>query len=145
MATDLLLIREGNHLVPAEPISYEAIQDMAHGEVVTATIRRARNYKHHQKLFVMLTLIVNNQECYLTPEDLLDDIKIGIGYARKVPSRVDPRGYRLEPKSISFANMGQDKFNKFWNKAVAFIITDILPGIDKDDLEREVYAMIQPN
>jgi hypothetical protein len=35
MAIDVLLIRQGNHLVPAEPMSLEAIESLRPGETVS--------------------------------------------------------------------------------------------------------------
>lgn len=140
MATDILLIREGYKLGAADPMGAEAIGSMANGEQVIATLRRARNPKHHRKLFLMLSEIVKNCDDYLDAEDLLDDIKIRIGFCRKLRR---PNGtYLMRPRSISFANMAQDKFEKFYNKAVEIILTEILPGINKDDLEHRIIELL---
>lgn len=142
MATDVLLIRQGKGLVACDPISHENLASIAQGEQVVATIRRARNPKHHRKMFALLNEVYKNQDFYATLEGMLDDIKIAVGHCRKEPSKTAPGGYRMVPKSISFANMGQTAFEQFYNKAVEFILSDVLPGMEKDDLERRVLEII---
>lgn len=140
MATDVLLVRNGKALGACDPLSAEAIEAMANGEQVIATLRRARNPKHHRKMFALLTLIARNSEDYLDAEDLLDDIKIRIGYCRTLTR---PNGTTLtRTRSVSFANMAQDKFEAFYNKAMVCVLTEILPGLDRRDLEREVEAVL---
>jgi hypothetical protein len=139
MASDLLLVREGTKLAAAEPWSLEAIEALAHGEQVIATIRRARNPQHHKKLFALLRLVVDNVDGWLDEEDLLDDIKHAMGYCRHPEGR---RRSTCRPRSISFANMGQGRFEKFYTLAGEIILRDILPGVDSDDLERQVLEMV---
>jgi hypothetical protein len=143
MATDLVLVREGTHLGAADPMSLEEIQAMAHGETIVATIRRTRNPAHHRKFFAMLKLVFDNQEQYKTLDAVLNAVKIGVGHCdwgtvwlRGVPVQV------AIPKSIAWASMGQEKFEKFYNAAVDFILADIIPGLGRVELERQVLEML---
>lgn len=140
---NVLLIREGNHLTPADPISLEEIQAMAHGEYVTAKIERARNPKHHRKYFALLKIILDNQDKYADIDSLLTAIKVGVGHCtwgtvwlRGVPFQV------AIPKSISFSRMGQGKFEKFYDASVDYIVADIIPGLDRPALEQRVLEMM---
>lgn len=142
MATGILLVRDKNRLAPYEPWSAEWLDSVPNGEVLMAKITRPRHPRHHKKLFVLLHAIVKGTDKYFDEEDLLDDIKIAMGHCR-ICTRADGSTFP-RPKSISFANMNQPRFKKFYDAAVRVIVTEILPGIDKDDLEREVLEMIEP-
>jgi hypothetical protein len=45
-------------------------------------------------------------------------------------------------KSISFNSMSQDQFRKFFDDSMDCIVTEVLPGVHRDDLIREVEGMI---
>lgn len=143
MAETILLIREGNKLGACDPIGAEVIQAMRHGEQVLAEIKRARHPAHHRKMFALFGLILDNQDRYKTIKEVLSAIKIGVGhctwgtvYFKGIPVQV------AIPKSISWANMPQDDFEKFYNGAVDYVIAEIIPGLDRGDLERQVMEFM---
>ena len=70
---------------------------------------------------------------------LLGVIKLGTGHADVV--QTEAGFYFSVPKSISFSKMDRDAFQKFFDRAVDFVISDILPGIEKAGLTAEVYSM----
>ena len=111
MATDLLLVKEGNRLAAADPISAETLEAMKQGEIVTATVRRARNGKHFRKFFALLKVVYDNQERYATPETLLDAVKFEVGLydLYTLPGKVPVQIVKL--RSISFAKMSQTEFS----------------------------------
>ncbi|MFA7278789.1 MAG: DUF1367 family protein [Sterolibacterium sp.] len=142
MAVDVLLIREGNALKATDAIGAETLAEITHGEIVTCSIRRARNPRHHRLFFALLKIVMSNQDRYATTPQLLTAIKLHTGYydLNVIPGKM-PITVCI-PKSISFAAMSQAEFREFYDKAVAFIITEVLPGVDSADLEREVLNII---
>lgn len=140
MATELLLIRDGNRLAAAEPISAEAIDAIGKNETVAAKITRSRNGKHHRKFFVLIGEVFKNQDRYPTMEHLLDAIKIGVGHYDTY--QLTKTREVVRPRSISYAKMGQEGFEQFYNSVVNYIITKILPGTDKQDLESRVMEIL---
>ena len=52
------------------------------------------------------------------------------------------RGVVELPGSISFERMDQGEFRAFFGRAAAVITTGIIPGLNKDDLTRELDAML---
>jgi hypothetical protein len=140
MATEMLLVREGNKLGAAEPTSLDAILAMKHGEVVTATIRRTRNGAHHRKFFALLKVVYDAQDRYATMEHLLDAIKIATGHYEIITITKGREVYK--PKSIAFANMGQAAFEQFYDKVVQVVVTKILPNVDRADLEQQVLELL---
>lgn len=143
MAEEVLLVREGSKLAASDPISAEAIERIGHKEQVKATLVRIRNPRHHRKFFLMLNEIFRNQAKHATLEDLLSAVKIGTGHCTWVA--ITLRGLPVQvaiPKSIAWANMGQTSFEQFYNRAVEYIITEIIPGLDKAGLEDRIIEML---
>lgn len=143
MTDTLLLVREGTRLGASDPVTFEAIQAMAHGEQVVAEIRRARNPGQHRKLMAFLQLLLDNQDRYQSVKDLLNAVKIGTGYCdwgtvwlRGIPVQV------AVPKSIAFANCSQGRFETFYTAAMDYAVTEIIPGLDRADLERQVLEFM---
>lgn len=123
-----------------EPASREAtdlLTKLKHGQVVMADVKRPRNVQHHRKLFALLNLVVDNQEHYQTAEHLLAALKCATGHADEYPLK-DGSGVVMIPKSINFAAMDQTEFEKFYDRALHIIARDVIPGINRADLEREV-------
>ncbi len=143
MADELLLMRKGNALVPVEPISDETLKGYKNGEMLTATIRRTRNPKHLALFWVLVKRVFEAQDRYATEAQLVNAIKIGVGLYEQYDVTI--RGIRLPiavPGSISFGKMGQTEFSQFYDKAIGFIITEILPGVNEEDLRQEVMSLI---
>lgn len=143
MAEEVLLMREGSKLAACDPVSAEAIERIGHKEQVKATIVRIRNPRHHAKFFVMLSEVFKNQSKHATLEDLLSAVKIGIGHCTWVS--ITLRGLPVTvaiPKSISWAKMGQTSFEQFYNRAVEYILADILPGLGNEELEARVLEIL---
>lgn len=144
MAIDVLLMREGDHLVAAETLSLEAIQTIKKGETVTAVVRRNRNPKHHRKLFALLKVVFEAQSSFATTHELLTALKLATGLF-DTGKTVDGIPFAV-PKSINFASMDQTGFEQWYEKAVNVILTKIVPGINKYDLEDSVMEILNgPN
>lgn len=139
MATEVLLVKNLNRLEAAEPITSDALKAMKQGEVVTGTLRRARNPRHHAKMFALLNAIFESQTRYPTLYALLTAVKIWTGHYDSV--MVDGKECFV-PKSISFANMPQAEFESFYNHVINVILEKILPGVNKSDLESRVLEIL---
>lgn len=141
MSTTLLMHKTlGGSLQPIDDQGRAVIAKLGRGEVVAMTMRRPRNVGHHRKLFALLSLIHENQSRYPTVEDLLDAIKIYIGHCTTITLRDGRTGY--VPKSISFAQMDQAGFETFWDRIVTVVCEQIIPGLQRADLERELVDLV---
>lgn len=140
MATELLLMRQGNGLVAAEQSSHDAICAMKHKEYVTATVRRNRNPKHHRKLFSLLKVVKEATTAYPTTDDLLDDLKIATGYF-VMRTTVDGFSYP-KPKSISFGSMDQQSFAEWYERALDVVVGRILPNIQRQEIVEQINSII---
>lgn len=136
-----VLLRKGlaSKLEPVDDAGREALARLPLGTIVRAEIKRPRNLGHHRKFFALLDLIYQNQTRYRSPEALLDAIKIYIGHAQVL----NIRGKEVHvPKSISFSSMGQGEFDRFWDRVVNVVVAEIIPGLDRSDLERELGELV---
>ncbi|KKM19360.1 hypothetical protein LCGC14_1656420 [marine sediment metagenome] len=138
--TDLAFRKRLGTLIPTDEESEAALARIPVGSIVMVKIRRPRNVLHHRKLFALLNLVVNNQEHYETTEHLLAAIKVATGHCHTYPMKNGNVTYI--PKSISFASMDQTAFDKFWDGAVKFICSKVIPGVDRADLENEILSMV---
>jgi hypothetical protein len=71
---------------------------------------------------------------------LLGAIKLATGLF-DIGKTVDGVPY-VVPQSISFASMDQNRFEQWYEKALDVIMTKIVPGIAKSDLEARINDML---
>lgn len=135
-------IHMANHLGALRPAQEQDVEVWSHmkiaeREVVKVQISRPQNYKFRCKFFVMLGIILKNQESYKTVDDLLDVCKLGIGHVRTIQT---PQGIVRLPKSISYAKMKAPEFDAFYNRAVDWVLSNVIPGLQRQHLDAEVEA-----
>lgn len=138
----MILMRKGlaGRLEPVDDAGRDFLAKIAAGSVVSAEVKRPRNIGHHRKFFALVNMIWQNQTRYKSPDELLDAIKVHIGHATAMTLR-DGTEVRV-PKSISFASMDQAAFDAFWDRVVQVVCAEIIPGLNRDDLERELLDLV---
>ena len=139
MGAPLFFRRELGALRPADDNANRLLSKLKLGALVMVEIRRPRNAKHHRKWWVLVQLIADNLEGHYPAERISDLIKVRIGHVTRIRTM---SGVTELPKSISFASMDQTAFEDFYDRAIAYICSDLLPGLDRDDLTREVLALL---
>ncbi len=125
---------------PADEGAAELMRSIRLGECVSVEVKRPRNIQHHRLFFALLNLVFENQEHFKTVDELRFALCIAIGHADPVVTR---SGTHMKPRSISFGKMDQAEFNTFFDRAVNFICTEVLPGMDSEALRNEVEEMIR--
>jgi len=103
------------------------------GKDVLLRVFKPRNIDHHRKLFAILNCVCSNSETYQDVDELLTIVKIATGFTTAVQG-LDGKIYRI-PKSISFASMPQDVFERFFKRATYALSQ--LSGIPEDVLLEE--------
>lgn len=136
-----LLLRKmiGGRLEPIDDAGKDALGKVKLGSIVSAEIKRPRNVHFHRKFFAMLNLILQNQEHYQSTDDLLDVCKLRIGHVRVIQTK---NGEVRLPKSISFAAMDEAAFSEFYERAVNWMIAEVIPGLARADLDREIAEQL---
>ena len=123
----------------------EVLRTIKQREIVEIELRRPRNVRHHRLFWSLVTLVweqIDDQERFPTIEDLVTEIKILTGHYTRRDMVVEGKRYPvLTPKSISFAAMDQTTFSAFFERVCDWVVTDILPGVSRDDLRDELETM----
>ena len=143
MAIEVLLRREGKKVVAADSLFAESLASIREHETVTASIRRPRNPKHHRMLFALLNAVFEQQHTFATLQQMLGAIKIATGLF-DTGLTIDRIPY-VTSRSVSFASMCQSEFEIWYEKAVDVILTKILPGLNRADLDLAVQDILKGN
>lgn len=135
----ILVVKSLGALRPVDEAGEAVLRHLGQGEIVTVELKRERNIRHHRKLFAALQIVLENQTHYKSVEDILDVAKLRTGHCRTVMTR---DGEVKIPESISFAAMDQDAFNTFYNRICGWLVTEVIPGLKRGDLDAEVEAQL---
>ena len=87
-----------------------------------------------------MQLVFENQTRYGSVEQLVDAVKLAVGHSYVVRT-LDGAAVTV-PRSISFARMDQETFDRFWDRVVDLVVTRLLPGVTREDLEREFAEVV---
>lgn len=137
MAEILLMKTPQGSLVPAMESEAEKLARFRVGATIRCEVSQMRNYAFHKKWFSLVTLAfgvwtetapqIQYKGVDVEPnfEKFRKDITVLAGYFTPV---FNVRGeVRLEAKSISFASMEQDEFERLYSKTIDVILKKILP------------------
>ena len=134
-------------LMPASDHDAELLQHIKIGQPTRLTFKRVRNYEFHKKFFALLNLAYDywipdegNQVGEKNFDQFREDIIILCGFYRQ-SVRLDG-STRVTAKSISFANMSEDEFEKLYGKAIDVIIRRVLTNYTGEML-RSVVDQVQ--
>lgn len=139
MAVELYMMKKLGALRPLGPIDGERLDELPEGVPVRVKASRSRSGPHHRLFFAALALIHRNQSHYVSVDQLLNAVKVELGYVEWFKMR-DGREIGI-PQSISYDKMDQAEFDKFFNRFCDLVQTKIIPGLRQADLERELREM----
>ncbi len=126
-------------LRPAEPAAEALLARISHDEMVRVEIKKPRNLAHHRKFWALMNLVAQNQDHYRDANEVCDAFKFAIGHYDEQRFVIAGETYvHKRPRSISFAKMDQIGFADFYDRAIQFLITEVIPGLNREDLEREL-------
>ncbi len=123
----------GDTIVAFDDEASQAMKKFPVGEMLELEISRPRNGKFHKKFFAMLNIIVQNYHENITVNDVLTHVKSELNYWDAV---MVGNSHHKRYKSIAFANMDEDSFSEFYNRAVDVCLK--LVPIDKEDLAYQI-------
>lgn len=147
----LYLTKTNQGFIPVDDLSVEIAEEIPYNTEYKAVLSRPRNYKFHQKFFVLLDVAFNlwdvediEFQSYIVKKNkeyFRKQIIIKCGYFT-VNIDLNKR-VRLEAKSISFANMEEDDFAKLYDTAINVILSDVLTNYTKEDLNEQVNRILR--
>ena len=127
-------------LRPTDEAGESVLRKVGLGEVVAVDVKRPRNVRFHRKLFAMLHVILANQDHYKSLDDMLDVCKLRTGHCKTLQTR---QGEVRIPKSISFAAMDDVEFGDFYDRACAWVVQEVIPGLERKHLDEEVAERLR--
>ena len=120
-------------LAPTDDKSREWFDKLKPGQVISGEFKKVRNYRFLKKYFALLKVGFDNwnpgeiDSKYGTPEKNFDrfraDLTILAGFY-ETTIRLDG-SVRIEPKSISFASMSEDEFEKLYSRTVDVLLKHV--------------------
>jgi len=113
----------------------EAMRKIPENDLVRVTWTRPQNIKLRRKFFAMLQIIFKNQSHYKSVEELKEVCKIRIGHVYVVQT---PQGEERWPKRMNYSSMDAQEFDIFYNKAVDWMLSEVIPGLQRQHLDKEV-------
>jgi hypothetical protein len=141
MATELWLTRRMDTLLPANTQCLEDMRKLPADKWLLAELRMPRNVKHHRKFMAVLQAVYPHQDMWPTFNSFRKAFTAALGHGEIVTAK-DGRKF-IDANSIGFAAMDQVEFDEFYARAIDFVLTKILPGVNSRDLEREVADILE--
>lgn len=150
MTAVILMKVGGGMLAPADEQSREVVERWKLGQGVHADVRRMRNYLFHKKFFAMINL---GFDAWEPPELEHRGLPVGKNFERFRKDCMIAAGFyepvanlkgevRAEAKSISFANMEEDEFEKVYSSVVDVLLERVLTKYTRADLDEVVERLI---
>lgn len=141
MTIPLYFLKTLSGLRPATPQTEDALAKIKLGATVRADIRQQRSGKQNALYWSILGLVADNMDGAVTSENLHVALKVKLGYVDTVRMR---SGIITVPQSTDFGSMAQPDFALYFDKAMNLLVTEAIPGMDKDELLAEVNARLEP-
>ncbi len=122
-------------LIPASRNEFDKLQEakLKLGEFYEVEIKKKRNVKFHRKFFALLNICFENQDHFLTIDELRHYLTMKAGFYTVVKT---PDGEFYSPKSISFSKMDEVEFSDLYDKVFSQVLR--LLGCDNEDLMNEL-------
>ena len=117
----IALIRQmNNSFIAAYDSDYDVVKKLKQGEVYFFEVKQERNIGFHRKFFALIKMIYENQDHYNNFDKLRKDLIISAGY---YDEHTTIWGEVVqEAKSISFAKMSEDDFQKLYSDVLDEIV-----------------------
>ena len=140
---EMVMRRSGDRLLPVTERDREILLEIPDGIDLFVKTSRPRSPRQHRLFMALLQLVVDNHPHYTRPEQLLEWLKVRLGYVDETVWHDGKVWFKTQ--SISFASMGQDKFRQFFSLSVDAITKEVIPDLDMDALLAEVSAIMGEN
>lgn len=136
----IIMRRKAAKLEPVTEVDRELLLDIPEGADLSVRVSRPRSPRQHRLFWALLQVVVDNHEYYQRPDQLLEWLKVRLGYVDETVWHDGQVWFKT--KSISFAAMGQDQFRKFFTDVLDAIVSEVIEGMDRDALLSEISAML---
>lgn len=135
-----IFIKHFNSLRPDDEMAESIMKTIQAGEAVNIKVTRSRSLPHLRLYWKLMQVVHENQEVFETKEKMERAFRLAIGHY-EMDRDVQGREYPT-PLPINFSKMDQPEFNIFFEKAVEFLVKNVLPGVGKQELINEVHNLL---
>jgi hypothetical protein len=152
-----ILVQKGPRgaLIPLEEAAEEALRSIKTGAVLRVKINRVRNPKYHRKYMALLNYaygvwrelmperVWRGREVVTTFDRFRKEVQIMAGHYE--PVWTISGEMRLEPKTISFAGLDEEGFEKLYSEVINVLLQKVLVGTSVTDegLRRYVDQVLE--
>lgn len=128
-------------LFPADAMAAEELDRIKDGAETLTSTKTPRNPRQHRLAWALAQKLAESVDTLHDRDDAMALLKIK---ARHVRWMSDPQTGSMwpVPQSISFASLSQEQFGRLFDRFVWIICNELVPGIDEDDLRREVLELV---
>ena len=134
---EVVMHRRGLALYPVDPASEELSMKVTSERPVMANVYQPRNAKFSAMVHAVLWKVVQNSDDFDTVDELKKYLKVRSKmfsmYAGVNPYTGKPQTF-MQLDSVALHAMDEIEFKGVWDKWLAIILTEVLPGIDPDVL-----------
>lgn len=138
---ELVVCKSGQNSIAVAPESEEEFRKIGDGELFTVEFHRPRNLPFHRKFFALLKVAFENQEFYATMEQFRTAVLVGLGWCETFILQSGEVCYI--PKSISFAKMKQDEFERVYSDVLDYLVREHVCGTDPRQLSYEAERILR--
>lgn len=130
---------------PGNEEAEEAFKRIKFGTLLMCEFVRSRNLDWFRLYWAAITLIFDNlpeelAERFPTKNNFEEAVRIEAGLYESVINF--DGSITRKPGHINFSSMTQSEWEKYWGWFGDFVVKKILPGVSREDLWREIEAMI---
>lgn len=146
------LFRRGQGFLPASDDAIKVRDRLQQGEIAWFKPLRVRCPKDLRRYWALMTMCADNCERIEMPhggvmlihekEDVSDAVKICSGHCTTIFDMSGKPVYQI-PKSISFENMEQSDWEKFWPKVTDVVMERIMPVVSHESIELELLKCMR--
>ena len=152
--TDLTCIKLPNgSFAPADEASREEAAKFKVGSPVRFKATRQRNYQFHKKWFALVGFAYDHWEPATLQDPKFEGVKPEKNFDRFRKDLIILAGFydatfridgstRIEAKSISFASMSQDDFDRLYSATIDAVLKHILTHYEREELEEVVLQLL---
>ena len=138
-------MKRGGALRPVDEQSWEWLGKLPRGKEIKVRAVRARNGRQHRLFFGALRLVHDAmpdaaRERYPTADKLRKSFLIHAGYCDMWALK-DGR-VAFEARSMAYDAMPQDEFEELLKAFLDWVVVDVIPGVQRDDLRRELEDIV---
>ncbi len=141
MALEIRVRRVLNRLVPVDKLAEDDMMELDADTVYDAKVWKKRNSNHHRKYFALVNAIFPHQSAWPTTKALHDQLKMAVGFSYEAKDMATGE-IRVYPDSIAFDRLDQAEFSQVYDRIVDVILTRVLPGVGRRDLEGQVLDIL---